>query len=231
MKPYVIFDLDGTLAEPGCPCLPANAALLRRLEEQGARIVLSSGKPTYYLCGFARQLGITSPILIGENGGVLQVGIALPPPLYREAALPDATKEGLAELRRRLEKAFPDAIWYQPNATALTPFPHRKEDFPAILALIRDFITPEMELSVYEHFDCFDIEYAALSKGYGVQLLSRVTGADPKDMISVGDWTNDYSMFAETGYSVGIHLPDPSRATVNFPSLTPALEHILERIS
>ncbi len=227
----MIFDLDGTLAKVGEPTPPKAVQYLKQLEEKGARIVLSSGKPTFYLCGFARQLGITNPILIGENGGVIQVGVDLPPPLFRQAKLPEKTKDALTLLRRKMEKEFPDRIWYQPNETALTPFPAYQEDFAPIRALLESTITPEMELAVYEHPDCFDIVWKSLSKGDGIRLLSEVTGADPETMIAVGDWTNDYPMFAAVGYSVGIHLPEPERATVNVPDLIAALEHILERLS
>lgn len=230
MKPYIVFDLDGTLADPGKACLPENVEKLRKLEKAGARLVLSSGKPTYYLCGFVRQLGLSDPILIGENGGVLQMGVELPPPLYREAKIPSLTRKALKELRAIMEERFPNRIWYQPNETALTPFPHHLEDFPPIRSLLEEYITPEMLLTVYEHPDCFDIQYSALSKGEGIRFLSEVTGADPRDMIAVGDWTNDYPMFEMVGHSVGIHLPQPKKASVNFPCLSDALDHLLKRI-
>ena len=55
MTTYLIFDLDGTLAKVGEPTPPEAVLLLKKLEEKGARIVLSSGKPTFYLCGFAHR--------------------------------------------------------------------------------------------------------------------------------------------------------------------------------
>ncbi len=231
METYLVFDLDGTLAKVGKPTPPEEVALLKQLEQRGARLVLSSGKPTFYLCGFARQLGLENPILIGENGGALQVGVDLPPPHFQKARLPKRTAEGLKMLREKLEEAFPDRIWYQPNETALTPFPAYEEDFPPIKALLEENITPEMELVIYSHPDCFDVVYSALSKGDGIRLLSRVTGARPEDMIAIGDWTNDYPMFDAVGYSVGIDLPDPKRASINLPDLKSALEHLLLRLS
>jgi hydroxymethylpyrimidine pyrophosphatase-like HAD family hydrolase len=140
--------------------------------------------------------------------------------------------EAIQELLRAvdLEKEFAERIWYQPNETALTPFPHFQEDFPPIKKILDDYITPEMELTVYEHQDCFDIEYSRLSKGEGLRTLSRITGVSVKDMIAFGDWTNDYSMFEVAGYSVGVNLPDPHRATVNFPTIEEGLRHVLERI-
>ena len=230
MISYVVFDLDGTLAKIGAPVLPEDLALIHEIEKKGVGIVLSSGKPTYYLCGFARQMGLSDPYLIGENGAVLQKGIELPPPLTRTSQIPEKTRRALKELRARLEERFPDRIWYQPNETALTPFLSYVEDFPAMRELFASFVTPEMELEVYEHCDCFDIAWAPLSKGEGIRLLSEVTGADPATMIAVGDWTNDYSMFAEVGFSIGIHLPDPEKATVNVSTIHEALQLILQKI-
>ena len=129
-----------------------------------------------------------------------------------------------------MEDAFGDRIWYQPNETALTPFPAYQEDFPRIRAMLDGFLKPEMQIAVYEHPDCFDIQFQGLSKGAGIQRLSEVTGISPDDMISVGDYTNDYPMFAATGYSVGIHLPDPDRATAHFATTEEALTHVLEKV-
>ena len=226
----VVFDLDGTLAKVGQATEPENVALLHKIREKGARIALSSGKPTFYLCAFARQLGLQDAVLVGENGSVIQVGTALPPTLYRKAKIPDVTKKALKTLREMMEAEFGDRIWYQPNETALTPFPAFQEDFPKIRKMLDSFLTPEMQIAVYEHPDCFDVQYKGLSKGAGIQRLAEVTGISPKDMISVGDYTNDYPMFAETGYSVGVHLPDPTRATVNLPTTHDALLHVLEKV-
>ncbi len=231
MISFAVFDLDGTLAPLGRPCPEEEAALLHKLRRAGVRIAISSGKPTYYLCGFARQLGLEDACLVGENGGVLQDGIDLPPRHYEAAAIPENTTQALKRLREKMEKNFPGRIWYQPNETALTPFPADRADLVPLMELIRDFVTPDMELSVYEHSDCIDVQYAHLSKGEGIRLLSRYTGADPATMVAVGDWVNDYAMFERVGHSVGIGLPDPGRATVNVASLKEALVHILNRIS
>ena len=225
----VVFDLDGTRAKVGEAASSKTVSLLREIRGTGARIALSSGKPTFYLCAFARQLGLQDAVLVGENGSVIQVGTALPPSLYRKASIPVITKDALRSLRRIMEEKFGDRIWYQPNETALTPFPAYAEDFPKIRSILDHFIKPEMQLAVYEHPDCFDIQYRGLSKGAGIRLLSEVTGISTSEMISVGDYTNDYPMFAETGYSVGIHLPDPSRASINFATTEEALMHILEK--
>ncbi len=229
-KRLVVFDLDGTLAAPGQAVSAEAIRILRSLEEDGLRIAISSGKPTFYLCGFARQLGLKEPLLVGENGAVLQVGVKLPPPVFRTSPIPEATRAALVALRQILERSFPDRIWYQPNETALTPFFAHPEDVLPLRELIADFVKPEMLLTVYEHPDCFDIVYSALSKKSGIRLLSDQTGIDPSEMIAVGDWTNDYPMFEAVGTSIGIHLPEPDRASYDVPDLIAALQTIQQII-
>lgn len=79
MYKLIVFDLDGTLAPHGKGMLPENLEKLKALEQKNVRIAICSGKPTYYLCGFMRQIGLEKPILVGENGAVIQFGVALPP--------------------------------------------------------------------------------------------------------------------------------------------------------
>ena len=80
----LVFDLDGTLCPVGKGMLPQDAALLRRLEDEGFTIAICSGKTTFYLCGFLRQVGLKSPIMVGENGGAVQFGIGLPPERFAQ---------------------------------------------------------------------------------------------------------------------------------------------------
>ena len=102
MIKLVVFDLDGTLAELGQGVTPENLALLKKLEATGVRIAICSGKPTYYLCGFMRQLGLRAPILVGENGAVIQLGVDLPPKEYYVAPYSSGAKRSLRLIRDAL---------------------------------------------------------------------------------------------------------------------------------
>ena len=102
MIALAVFDLDGTLAAPGKAMPAEELQLLLKLEEKGTQIAISSGKPVFYLCGFARQLGLKDPILIGENGAVLQKGVELPPPLVKKSPIPPVTADALKQLRKKI---------------------------------------------------------------------------------------------------------------------------------
>ena len=74
MKRVIVFDVDNTLAAVGKGMLDEDILLLKELEDQGNTIAVCSGKPSYYLCGFMRQIGLKHPVLIGENGSTIQFG-------------------------------------------------------------------------------------------------------------------------------------------------------------
>ena len=127
----VVFDLDGTLAMLGAPVGDADAAALRTLSER-AYIAIASGKPTYYLCGFARQLGIADAVLIGENGCTMQFGVALPPARNERFTSSKRALEQLDRARKDIPGLFAGGIWCQPNEVMFTPFPTSEEQFAVI---------------------------------------------------------------------------------------------------
>ena len=222
-----VFDLDGTLAPLGKPAAPETVALLRQLEEAGVRIALCSGKPTYYLCGFARQLGLADPILVGENGAVIQFGVDLPPREYRVLPYSQAAKQGLRHLRREIEAILP-GLWYQPNEVGLTPFPATPEEFDQIADCVERNREYLKDVEVYRHGDSFDITPKGISKATGLAYLAHWLGISAAEAAAVGDGVNDYPMFAWAGLALGVHVGEPDRVYRNFDSPAEALRYLLK---
>lgn len=228
MHAYLVFDLDDTLAQIGKPVLPENVVLMQALEAAGRQIVLSSGKPVYYLCGLARQLGLSTAILIGETGSVIQGSVSLPPRFHKTT---NVTPESLHQMQFIRKALFPyhDRLWYQPNEVALTPFPKDPEMF-AILKEITADMTPRLTaLDIYPQVDCIDFIPKGTNKGTGLRCLAQMLHATQKDFLVVGDGANDVPMFQFADQSICIrhagcqvsHL-----ATRAFPTLNEALRYI-----
>ena len=200
------------------------------LEDLGMRIAICSGKPTYYLCGFMRQVGLRAPILVGENGAVIQIGVDLPPKDYHVAPYSEDAKRSIRLLRDAIEEVLPD-MWYQPNQTALTPFPKSQDEFVIIDSCIEE-LTPQLkDIIIYKHFDCFDFIPNGITKQSGLQRLGKLLGISPEDTIAVGDGINDYPMFEYAAQSLGIHLEEPDRVKHNFQSIGDALTFLLKTIA
>ena len=227
MYKLIVFDLDGTLAALGKGIIPEDLALLRELEENGARIAICSGKPTYYLCGLMRQVGLRAPVLVGENGAVIQLGVDLPPRDYHVAPYSAGAKRSIRLLREAIERAVP-GMWYQPNEVGLTPFPRSEAEFEAVQRCI-DALAPQLEdVIVYRHCDSFDITPDGITKKSGLARLGALLGISAQETIAVGDGVNDYPMFEYAGMAIGVNVREPERVTVNFPSAHAALTHLLD---
>lgn len=226
MIKLAVFDLDGTLAELSTGIQPQNIARLRALEERGVRIAICSGKPTYYLCGLMRQVELRAPVLVGENGAVIQFGVDLPPREYHVAPYSDAAKRSLRLLREAFDAAVP-GLWYQPNEVGLTPFPKGDAEFDALQGCI-DALAPELDdLTIYRHCDSYDITPSNITKKSGLARLGGLLGIAPCETAAVGDGVNDYPMFEYAGLSVGVSVQEPGRVDRNFATPDEALAFLL----
>lgn len=204
MHKLLIFDLDGTLAESGERMAEKDVDKLIALENRGYQIVLCSGKTSYYLCGFARQLGLKNPILVGENGGTFQFGIELPPKKYLEYPRSEQAKAQIHGMKMLIDKTYGNKIWYQPNLIGISPFPADEETFSDLQRLI-DEKRPELdEIEIYRHWDCFDLIPKNVNKKNGLIYLSELTGMKASDMIAIGDGVNDVPMFEYADISIGV---------------------------
>lgn len=225
----IVFDLDGTLAPVGGPIAECTRQQLRQLEEKNVQIALCSGKPVFYLCGVMRQVGLHRPILLGENGAAMQVGIDLPPREHYTLPYSRAAKESLTAIRQALDEVLPN-LWYQPNQVGLTPFFRTQEENDTIAACIEHLGKRIVDVDIYPQGDCYDFTPTGISKAVGLQKLCAYLGVSVEETAAVGDGINDYPMFAAAGLSVGIGLKDPSLVDFNAADIAEALAYLRERI-
>ena len=225
MTRLIVFDLDGTLAQSGKGIEISDVAKLKRIEKMGIRIAICSGKPVSYLCGLMRQVELESPILLGENGAVLQIGVELPPKEQHILPYSHLAKESLRIVKEEIDSRIPD-IWYQPNLVGVTPFPQNDAEFDVIEALLMEKKHTLQDVKVYRHVDCFDIVPEGVDKKEGVHFLAQHMGLTPEEIIAVGDGVNDYPMFAYAGMALGINVEDESLVDRNFNEITEALDFL-----
>ena len=226
MIKLIVFDLDNTLAPVGKGILQKTIEALRILEKRGIKIAICSGKPTFYTCGVMRQVELADPILIGENGAVIQFGVDLPPRKYEVQTFSKEAKETIRFLRGKIEEYLPH-VWFQPNEVGLTPFLTQKEEFDVINKILEEYKEQINDVIVYEQFDCFDITPNGITKKSGIEKLAKMLNVLPEEMIAVGDGINDYPMFEFAGTALGINVKDESKVDKNFSTIGEALEWII----
>lgn len=225
MIKLIVFDLDNTLAPVGKGILPETIEKLKEIEQSGIRIAICSGKPTFYTCGLMRQIELEDPILVGENGAVIQFGVDLPPRRYEVQTYSKEAKETIRFLRGKIEEFLPH-VWFQPNEVGLTPFLTKQEEFDVINKILEDYKEQVNDVIVYEQFDCFDITPNGITKKSGIEKLANMLGVLPEEMIAVGDGINDYPMFEFAGTALGVNVKEPDKVDKNFTSILEALEYI-----
>jgi len=229
MIQYAVFDLDGTLAPYDAATDRADIALLKDIENKGVQIVICSGKPVFYSCGFLRQTGLKEPIIIGENGAEIQFGYKLPPSFFYHMPYSEQAKESLHFFYKKIKEAIPD-MWFQPNMVELSPFPKSREEFRIIDDIIQNNREHIQDIHIFKYFDCYDFIPMNINKGEALRFLSQKLNIKPDEMISVGDSQNDAGMFAYTGDSISIGMGEKSTAKQDVSTLAKALEIIYNEI-
>lgn len=222
MVKLIVFDLDGTLAKIGKGIQLKDIELLKQIEQMGVKIAICSGKPTNYLCGVMRQVELENPILLGENGAVIQFGVDLPPKQFYTLPYSKEAKQTIHLLREKIHEVLPE-MWYQPNLVGLTPFPKNDAEFETIAALIEEHKQQLKDVTVYRHVDSFDITPTGVDKKKGLQYLSGLLELKSEEIVAVGDGVNDYPMFEFAGLSIGVNVVDTDKVDKNFESTTQAL--------
>ena len=230
MHKIIVFDLDDTLAPIGRKMSDEDVKKLRELEASGYRVAICSGKPTFYLCGFMRQLGLREPILIGENGAVIQYGVELPPKRFYICPHSERATEQLKRMKERITVCCGGRVWFQPNELELTPFPQDAEAFEVIQGLI-DANPEELdELLIYRQVDCFDFIPKNINKASGLAFLAEREGLSRADFIAVGDGINDVPMFEFADMSIGIGARLKHKTAYSFERIGDALEKLKKGI-
>lgn len=225
MTKLIVFDLDNTLAKIGKGIGAADIELLKQIEEKGIAIAIASGKPVNYLCGFIRQVGLEHPILMGENGAVIQFDVDLPPKQYYKLPYSELAKKTISFMREKIEERIPD-MWYQSNEVGLTPFPKSEEEFNIIEKILKENKNQLQDVVVYRHVDSFDITPMGIDKKRGLEYLGKLLNILPEETIAVGDGVNDYPMFEYAGKAIGVNVKEPDKVDENFSSVTKMLEYI-----
>jgi HAD superfamily hydrolase (TIGR01484 family) len=222
----VIFDLDGTLATQGEPVGPEASEVLLSLERRGIHVVLCSGKPTYYLVGIARQIGLKDVALIGETGFAVHVGTQLPPRAYHETSIAPETKAFLSDVKDAIRQHVPN-VWFQPNVGSVTAFFYDEEGRARLQSLLAELIAGRDDVVLFAQPDCFDVT-PGVTKADGIRWLLRWAGLTEADAIYVGDAENDQPAFDLIPCSIAIDPEEHLVARFRVQSLAEALQKIVD---
>jgi HAD superfamily hydrolase (TIGR01484 family) len=194
MIKLIIFDIDNTLAKSNKPIGDVAINFLKKTESSGISIALISGKPTVYISGLARQIGLINPIISGENGAYIYYSSSFPP--QKEIVLFDSKKgtKKLDNLKLAISKEFGEKIWIQPNLVNLTLFPKTKMVKYKLFRFVSTYASDKSLnkfLKIYEHSDSIELVPLKVDKGFALRKIKTLKKLKKDEVIAVGDAEND----------------------------------------
>lgn len=186
----VITDIDGTLTDEKRRLSTAAIETIRRLQESGVEVVLSSGNTSCLLKGLCKLIG-TGGTFIGENGGVYRIGFT------GELQLIADRKIAIDALNLCIEH-------FQKKGITLELFSYnerfsdvafaRTVPVEEVRSLLADWPVDIMDTNFAIH-----IHKAGIDKGKTFQVVADSLGIKPEEFLAIGDSENDIGMIKAAG--------------------------------
>jgi HAD superfamily hydrolase (TIGR01484 family) len=237
-KGIVVLDVDGVLAPHGHPVSEEVARLLKKISNSST-MAFASGKPSPYLEGLARGIGLRDTIIVGENGGVIY--IPQKKQLTQFLDCNDSIKEILSDLKMELEANMKNSIIFQQNLVNITIFPKNNTTVSDILEgcnnILSDHHVYRDLLKMYIHVDSIDLVPKGLDKSWALEIISNEMAIPMSRFIAVGDGINDLEMLNNVNLHNGLAIcvgnnPDLLRVSKkNFQTGSEALICILNHLN
>ncbi|MFD2670687.1 Cof-type HAD-IIB family hydrolase [Marinicrinis sediminis] len=203
-------DMDGTLLTEEKTISNENKAWLKRAEEAGVTVCLSTGRGIFSIEPYLEELQLLSPIVTVNGSEVWEAPGKL---LERH----EMKIDWIRELR---EIALKHDVWYwaystegvynqgdwreEPETATWLKFGYYIEDLDTLKQVherVRDMDLFEITNS---HPCNLEMNPPGVSKASGLQSICRLLGLDMSQVIAVGDSLNDLAMIHEAGLGVAM---------------------------
>jgi Cof subfamily protein (haloacid dehalogenase superfamily) len=237
----VVTDMDGTLLdETGDRVSQRNVDALRRAGEAGARVVIATGRPIWWL-GPVIEAGFTGTAVCMNGAVVYDIAageIIAASPLTPAAMLTfvDALTEQTYEFAIAAERLgvslqaciaeehyeHPWAFGYfqrAPRADILSE-PAAKllvrgtGDSRSLALAARSAAADAVHITYSTDDGLIEVAAAGVNKGTALASLAGLWGIDPKDVIAFGDMPNDLEMLHWAGFGVAMGNAHPDVAAI-----------------
>ncbi|MGH1376125.1 MAG: HAD family hydrolase [Alphaproteobacteria bacterium] len=225
-----VLDLDDTLALKDKPIEFESYRVLKFLEESGHGVAIISGKPTAYLAGICRQVGLSKAYISGENGVELALAHQYPTQ-FSKSLTSNKYKQLIEDINTAVTAKFPDKFNTQDNKYNFTAFPiDGDEDAKRqLISEISEFVKTEFsealikgkrKITIYEHRDAIDVVPIGVSKFNAMEEIAQhfygteepISAAYGERVFVFGDSGNDLSMLRsvipDNAYQIGNGIGD-----------------------
>ncbi len=240
-KKLIALDIDGTLTNGNAPLSLKTVEVLRRLNEEGHEIVLSSGRPIRAIMPYIKEIGTSSPF-IAYNGlwahryssFLIKKGYMFNKDIVQE--IYDKAKDKLLSFMAESETNI-----YCSNHDDFLDmyFPYKgmneicsldveiKEDVLTVLFKSEDedveFLKELVESHPgygYRHWTSSkysEMYMKGIDKGFALSLIQKALNISKEDTIAIGDSDNDYEMLLNAGHPYAMSDSKSKKLLSRFP--------------
>ncbi|WP_353650012.1 HAD family hydrolase [Nakamurella sp. A5-74] len=238
----VVTDMDGTLLGRDGLVSARNAAALRRAQEAGAKVLIATGRPVWWLDP-VRQAGFAGTAVCMNGAMVYHVGdgeVLAASPLsaetlnaFTEAFTAEVPGAAIAVERLGTEQidswseAHYDHPWDEGSfevqarsellaQPAIKMLVRYGNDSSALAAVAAGLGVPGVSITYSTDAGLIEVMAGGVNKGVTVARLAQEWGIDPADAVAFGDMPNDIEMLQWAGRSYameGAHTQALAAAT------------------
>jgi Cof subfamily protein (haloacid dehalogenase superfamily) len=230
----IALDIDGTLLNDHHELTPRVRGAVRAAVEQGAVIVLCTGRGTTSALPVLQELGLKGT-LITHNGASV-VDSETRQVLYDTVILPELAERYTSYCRERgihfdmntaidlyVEDLKDEAKAMYDNLLARPINRHKQEGFPERLVKISIYAPKDVldeveidwgewrhELQAIRSGDNFiDVQHLHASKGKALEQLAALRGIKREEILAIGNYYNDIGMLVFAGWGVAMDNSPP----------------------
>ncbi len=232
----VVTDLDGTLLDhTGDRISPRNIEALRRAEDAGARVVIATGRPIWWL-GPVIEAGFTGTAVCMNGAVVYDIGtdqIVASSPLTPStmqnfvAALSEQTDEFALAVERlgvtlqaciaeeEYQHPWPFGYFRRADRETLLADPAAKllvrgtGDSRSLATAARDTGSGTVHITYSTDDGLIEVAAAGVNKGSALAELAGRWGIDASQVVAFGDMPNDLEMLHWAGHAVAMGNAHP----------------------
>ena len=192
----IVVDIDGTLTDMQ---RHISTEAIQAIREMPIPVVLASGNVICFMRAASKLIG-ASEAMIGETGGVIQVGYDASPVVLAD----------IEECRRAaamLKEHFPDMVQLDARYRMSELAFRRNIDLASAGKLLGEEY-PGLE--ILDTMFALHLKHKSVNKGTGMVKIAGLMGLKPENFAAMGDSRNDLPMFraASVGIAVGNALPE-----------------------
>lgn len=200
-------DIDGTLTDMRRHISTDAITAIRSLP---IPVVLASGNVICFMRAASKLIG-ASEAMIGETGGVIQVGYDAKPVILADI-------EQCKKAASALQKHFPGMEQLDARYRMSELAFRRTVD----VEKARDILDKEFpDLEIIDTKFALHLKHKNVNKGTGLVEVARLMGLRPEDFAALGDSANDIHMFNAAGMGLAV-----GNAT---PEIKEAADHVAEK--